>query len=415
MTVDHVSKEFALQTMKADLSPGNKLSQHFCSIQVTSENGALCIINPLFIHEHGDRWLTNISQSQTKEKRRSVPWCCQQSVKIKTMRTPLVKEDTPDKISDEAEDKEENNQDETEWHLDIFKKLGMDDAYREFPQQQEEESKNVHNVNEPSDTHQEDTNIVRTFAVTPGSESKDQTKVECTGFRKDTTKLEEAHKVDNKTEEKKLHFPHRVSWIEAEHVAEVSLKKSNSETSLISSDSFLLPPLSELDSASISSVEDEKDCHSSPRRRKHPHGLGDIVRHSFLAVSTVLTGFVSPEKHLGNRIQQIAEDPSSYLGCKVQTFIGQFKEFSQHQSSTEMLQEIRQELTDLKNNLLESNDIWEIVEHHGIEDSKIASIIETSLHKCLLKPLRGKIYSQLIDIYNRDGSLTRLLSNQKRE
>ncbi|XP_039880433.1 ras and Rab interactor 2 isoform X2 [Simochromis diagramma] len=34
-------------------------SSMMCSIQLTSTNGALCIINPLYLREHGDEWLTH--------------------------------------------------------------------------------------------------------------------------------------------------------------------------------------------------------------------------------------------------------------------------------------------------------------------------------------------------------------------
>ncbi|XP_068125894.1 ras and Rab interactor 3-like isoform X3 [Hyperolius riggenbachi] len=43
-----------------------------------------------------------------------------------------------------------------------------------------------------------------------------------------------------------------------------------------------------------------------------------------------------------------------------------------------------------------------------------ASIIETSLYKCVLKPLRSSIYYQLLNMHNSDGSTEKLLDNQKR-
>ncbi|KAM4700992.1 ras and Rab interactor 3-like isoform 1-T2 [Discoglossus pictus] len=388
--------------MKLDVSASNKLGQPFCSIQVTSENGALCIINPLFIHEHGDKWLTNVSQNKVEEKRKSVLWCYQQSVKRKNtgFKTPPLHEERPEELSHDVEEKDnnQNHQDEADWKLDIFGHLS---------------------INKSHDDHAQPVEAPNNFYDTEHSESQNgserETKLELDDSQKGYTEMEEMKNktLENEPCDKKESFsPHRVSWIE--NVKKGSLKKYSSETSLISSDSFLLPPLPELDSVSISSVEEDKDCHSLHHNRKHSHGLGNIVRHSLLAVSTVLTGLVSPEKHLGNRMQQLSEDPSTYLGCKVQTFINHFKELDQHQSSTEVLQEIRQQLTILKTYLLESNEIWEIMEHHEIEASKIDSIIETSLHKCLLKPLRDVIYSKILEIHTQDGSITRLLANQRK-
>ncbi|PIO27426.1 hypothetical protein AB205_0115080 [Aquarana catesbeiana] len=204
--------------MKLDLPQSNKSAQHYCSIQVTSENGALCIINPLFLHEHGDNWLTHNSQTQEKEKRKSVLWRIEQE------------------------------------HRDI--RIG--------------------------------------------------------------------------------------------------------------------PALEELDSVSISSVEEDGEGNSLRPKRHQSHGLGDIVRHSLLAVSTALTGLVSPEKHLGNRIKQLSEDTSSYLGETFQTFMVQLQKRSVvYHSSTEMLQAIRQLLTNLMNYLLESNETLEILDRQEIEEFKI--------------------------------------------
>uniref|UniRef100_A0A6I8PW09 VPS9 domain-containing protein n=1 Tax=Xenopus tropicalis TaxID=8364 RepID=A0A6I8PW09_XENTR len=182
-----------------------------------------------------------------------------------------------------------------------------------------------------------------------------------------------------------------------------------------SSDSFLLPPPPELDSVSISSIEEDVDCQPLSRGKKQAHGLGDMVRHSLLAVSTILSGLVSPEKHLTNRIQQLAEDPSCYLGSMVQRFhCHMFKESGQYKSSIDMLQNVRQLITSLKSHLLESNEIWEILEHQEIDEYKLASIIEASLYKCVLKPTQDVIYSQLLDFHRYDGSLNKLLENQEK-
>ncbi|XP_075052457.1 ras and Rab interactor 3-like isoform X2 [Mixophyes fleayi] len=385
--------------MKLNLPQSNQEGQPFCSVRVTSENGALCIINPLFLHEHGDTWLSHVSQSQVAEKRKSVPWCFGEDLNKISHGTAL-----------EDINGHYNNTDEQSNTCETSSIEGSDS----FIHQEKTVTECCEGQNN-SDSRIENSKLLRKPVVRTRKASNINTNVTISISQT----VDEGFGDNNQTlwqsREKRHPFaPHRVTWIEQDHVSETTLKKSNSESSLNSSDSFLLPPLPELDSVSISSVEEE-ECSSMRHKRKHSHGLGDMVRHSLLAVSTVLTGLVSPEKHLVNRIQQLAEDPLSFLGGTVQTFICHFQKGTvQYQYSTEMLQAIRQLITNLKNYLLDSNEIWEIVEHQDIEDFKIASIIETSLYKCVLKPLQDAIYSQLLDLHNRDGSLDNLLGNQQK-
>ncbi|XP_075469460.1 ras and Rab interactor 3-like [Ascaphus truei] len=419
--------------MKLDMSPSNK--QQFCSIRVTSMNGALCVINPLYLHEHGDNWLTNISPHQ-EERRKSVPWCKDQSIENKdwSVKKTLEHRHKPEKINPDIEDMEVNHLNETERQLDGLtrcERLEID-KYHKVPLHQEETprrsqrsnveviSRGFNKVKEHSDTQGEIIDISRKSKVEILRRSKRETGVRSKESQEGNKEVQESHARDNEmldqpNEKRQSLFPHRVSWIEVEHLAEWTLKKSNSETSLISSDSFLLPPLLELDSVSNSSVEEEGDCHSLIQKRKHSHGLGNKVRHSLQTVSSMLTGLVSPEKYLGNRIQQLAEDPASYIGGTIQPFICHMLNGSgNHQSSIEMLQSIRKQLTNLKIHLLKSNEVCEILQHHEIDDFKIAAIIETSLYKCVLKPLRDIIHSQLLNIHSKDGSLAKLLANQQK-
>ncbi|KAM8977144.1 ras and Rab interactor 3-like [Pelodytes ibericus] len=383
--------------MKLDLSTNNKHRQPYCSIHVTSENGALCIINPLFLHEHGDKWLTPFSGSHLKMKRRSVPWCFGP--------VPEIKQDT--------EGLEKYYFNNTEEQHDCSEKVNKDED-QNMPEPDEETTKVYCDIKDPEtkvDTYSSNIPKMRKQRI-----SKRQVNLG-TRVSQSHTQLQIDIRDSNKISQNKQHEKRHslVSWIEVDQPAECTLQKSSSETSLNSSDRFLLPPLPELDSVSISSIEEDGDCHTSHSRIKHSHGLGDIVRHSLLAVSTALTGLVSPEKHLINRIQQLAEDPETYFGGTVQTFVCNMHKGSGHnQSSIDMLQSIRQLLTSLKAYLLESNEIWEILEHQEIDESKIGSIIEASLYKCMLKPVRNAIYSHLLAFHTKDESLARLLDNQKK-
>uniref|UniRef100_A0A8C5P7G6 VPS9 domain-containing protein n=1 Tax=Leptobrachium leishanense TaxID=445787 RepID=A0A8C5P7G6_9ANUR len=396
--------------MKLDLSTKNKNGQSVCSIRVTSENGALCIINPLFLHEHGDKWLTQQSQTQVEMKRRSVPWSYDLNTDISRQTEDFVNncheiiEEQQENTGRMGQSKESdrNTQGPTEETPEPNKETLEVGSTKDPPEEQG--SKEVPNISK-----------MRKQRISRGHMRLGSKRLQEHKQLEEESKNETKTLRQNQDEKRTSLFQHRVSWIESVQPSENNLEKSSSETSLISSDSFLLPPLPELDSVSISSMEEDVDCHALNSKRKHSHGLGDIVRHSILAVSTVLTGLMSPEKYLANRIQQLAEDPTTYFGSTVQTFICNTHKGGLHnQSSTEMLQNIRQLLTNLRNHLLEKNEIWEIMEHQEIEESKTASIIETSLYKCILKPVRNAIHTQLLDIHTKDGSLPKLLMNQEK-
>ncbi|XP_068125893.1 ras and Rab interactor 3-like isoform X2 [Hyperolius riggenbachi] len=380
--------------MKLEMTQDNSPRKAFCLIQVTSENGALCIINPLYLHEHGDKWLTHTPHSQESEEENTVSW---------------MSKEAPGKISFQPALQDAFSESSTDASLKLPEASCIVDPELLISQGQllNQGCKDQSN----SDDHSRNSEAFRKSLIHVHKEHKRENKEELNETQGSGDK---SKSIWMSREQKYALTPHRVSWIEEHHILEATLKKANSETSLNSSDSFLLPPPPELDSVSISSVEEEEPC-SLKSKRKHSHGLGDIVRHSLLAVSTVLTGFVSPEKHVGNRIQQLAEDPSTYLGGTVQKCICNLQKGTVHYlSSIHMLQDIRQLLTSLRNYLLESSEIWEILEHQEIEEFKIASIIETSLYKCVLKPLRSSIYYQLLNMHNSDGSTEKLLDNQKR-
>ncbi|KAM9320240.1 ras and Rab interactor 3-like [Gastrophryne carolinensis] len=375
--------------MKLDLPQNNKGGQQFCAIQVTSENGALCIINPLFLHEHGDKWLTRHSKSEPKEKPCGFG---QDHVEIQ--------------LEPSAEDVNVDQPGGTEASSSNSETLSAMDS-------EDKPISECCESGEISDSHPRNSKLYRKSVIRmhiePTRECKvesDKTQISASGFsHRNEPMLSQKHKL----------LPHRASWMEEYQALGASLKKAHSDTSLNSSDSFLLPPLPELDSVSVSSVEEDGECSTLRKKKNHSHGLGDMVRHSILAVSTALTGLVSQEKHLANRIQQLAEDSSSYLGGIVQTFICQLqKGCVPYLSTIEMLQAIRQLLTNLKSHLLKSSDILEIMENQEMEEIKIASIIEKSLFKCVLKPLQRTIYSQLLNLHKKDGSMEKLLDNQKK-
>ncbi|XP_077696290.1 LOW QUALITY PROTEIN: ras and Rab interactor-like protein [Eretmochelys imbricata] len=210
--------------------------------------------------------------------------------------------------------------------------------------------------------------------------------------------------------------PHRVSWIEGALDAPWALKKSHSESSLLGPrDSLLLPPIPELDSLSVSSVEEEPDAHPATPRKKHqPAALPGRVLHRLSAVGSALTSFLSAERRLAKRVQELTQEPASYVGGLVQNFVGHVLRggAARHPTSTDLLQEIRQMISSLKGYLCESSELQDAWEYGDLEDVDLGSVVETALYKCVLKPLRDCIYGQLLEFHSRDGSLQKLRDHQ---
>lgn len=138
----------------------------------------------------------------------------------------------------------------------------------------------------------------------------------------------------------------------------------------------------------------------------------DRARHR---LSTVITGLISQDRRLTQRIVELARDPNSYFGNLVRntkveqtssvggagfpiswltTFIWylQVKEhrsftlesMSNHSSSTELLQEIRQMVTQLKSYLLQSTELHCMLEpqHQYTQDKLGKSVLFSSVTLC---------------------------------
>uniref|UniRef100_A0A3B5KRF8 VPS9 domain-containing protein n=1 Tax=Xiphophorus couchianus TaxID=32473 RepID=A0A3B5KRF8_9TELE len=151
----------------------------------------------------------------------------------------------------------------------------------------------------------------------------------------------------------------------------------------------------DLDSCSISSTEEEgelnQDCTKGAVRRT-PTIMLDRAR---LRLSTVLTGLIYHDGRLTKRIIELARDPVSYFGNLVKDHRAfTLETMSKHTTSTELLQEIRQMMTQLKSYLLQSTELQALLEpQHHVEI--IESLVEAALCKSVLKPLKEPIYRSL--------------------
>lgn len=152
--------------------------------------------------------------------------------------------------------------------------------------------------------------------------------------------------------------PHRVSWIEDKIWLNSSLPSS-----------LLQPPGLELDSLSVSSIEEESEpalspSPSLPSPRFH---LADKMKNRLSAVGQALGGLVSPQRRLSKRVQEMAERKGGAFAEAVRGFVEQTlaNGVTPGVTCTEMLQEVRSSLTALRETLLDYSEIQSITDSFG--------------------------------------------------
>ncbi|XP_013882434.1 LOW QUALITY PROTEIN: ras and Rab interactor 3-like [Austrofundulus limnaeus] len=150
---------------------------------------------------------------------------------------------------------------------------------------------------------------------------------------------------------------------------------------------------------------------SKPIVKRTPTVMLDRARHR---LSTVLTGLIYHDGRLTKRIAELARDPMSYFGNLVKHHRAfTLETMSNHLTSTELLQEIRQMMTQLKSYLLQSTELQVIMEpKHQYTQDKLESIIVGALCKSVLKPLKEPIYKSLEKLHVCTGSMEMLAQNQ---
>ncbi|KAM6171023.1 ras and Rab interactor 3 [Erethizon dorsatum] len=169
------------------------------------------------------------------------------------------------------------------------------------------------------------------------------------------------------------------------------------------------------DSYSTSSAEEELDF-SSPSVKKKPSMILDKARHrlSFASFTNVFHAFLSNNRKLYKKVVELAQDKGSYFGSLVQDYkVYSLEMMARQTSSTEMLQEIRTMMTQLKSYLLQSTELKALVDPALHAEEELEAIVESALYKCVLKPLKEAINSSLHEIHSKDGSLQQLKVNQQ--
>lgn len=169
------------------------------------------------------------------------------------------------------------------------------------------------------------------------------------------------------------------------------------------------------DSYSTSSTEEELEQFNSPGVKKKPSMILGKARHrlSLVSFTSVFHAFLSNDRKLYKKVVELAQDKASYFGSLVQDYkVYSLEMMARQACSTEMLQEIRTMMTQLKSYLLQSTELKALVDPALHPQEELEAIVESSLYKCVLKPLKEAINLRLREIHSKDGSLQQLKENQ---
>ncbi|XP_004739391.1 ras and Rab interactor 3 isoform X1 [Mustela putorius furo] len=183
------------------------------------------------------------------------------------------------------------------------------------------------------------------------------------------------------------------------------------------SDSLGVPAsATDQDSYSTSSTEEELEPFGGGSGgKKKPSVILGKARHrlSLVSFTNVFHAFLSNNRKLYKKVVELAQDKTSYFGSLVQDYkVYSLEMMARQTSSTEMLQEIRTMMTQLKSYLLQSTELRALVDPALHPEEEIEAIVESALYKCVLKPLKEAINSCLREIHSKDGSLQQLKENQ---
>ncbi|CAO2578514.1 Ras and Rab interactor 2 [Lemmus lemmus] len=149
----------------------------------------------------------------------------------------------------------------------------------------------------------------------------------------------------------------------------------------------------------------------SKKKRNSSFVLPKLVKSQLRKMSGVFSSFMTPEKRMVRRIAELSRDKCTYFGCLVQDYVSFLKENKEcHVSSTDMLQTVRQFMTQVKNYLSQSSELDPPIESLIPED-QIDVVLEKAMHKCILKPLKGHVEAMLKDFHTADGSWKQLKEN----
>ncbi|XP_076871359.1 ras and Rab interactor 2 isoform X2 [Brachyhypopomus gauderio] len=128
-------------------------------------------------------------------------------------------------------------------------------------------------------------------------------------------------------------------------------------------------------------------------------------------VRGVLGVLATPERRAVRRIVELSRNKSSYFGCLVQDYVSFVQENqSCHMSGLDLLQTIRQFMTQMKAYLIQGSELNPPIESLIPED-QIDVVLERAMHKCVLKPLHGSVNTALHELQVSSGIWQQLQEN----
>ncbi|XP_026223947.1 ras and Rab interactor 2 isoform X3 [Anabas testudineus] len=355
-----------------------------CSIQLTSTNGALCIINPLYLREHGDDWLTH---GTTAAQSATLPSNIRRERRLSTTRTwagagvqskrAISLDQEPTAASIESSGLSRARSADSHFPLDFSTPAVPTGVVLRRPSKD----------SACSPPHRASTGSLTVFTQTSRGSNSPVSELQQHGSPVPMS-------------------PHRVSWIED------GVWLSPPRPS-----SLLQPPSFELDSLSISSIEEEQESQMPSAASHHAsaHRLADKVIHRLSAVGQALGGLVSQKKRLINRVQELSERKGGSFAENVKGFVEMTLKKGvdlDGVTGSEFLQEVRSSLTSLRETLLDYPEIQALLDSiTDLSDAEIESLVELSLHKVAVKPVSAHLYSCIHASRIKDGTLERLQSN----
>ncbi|KAM3606802.1 uncharacterized protein V6R79_023423 [Siganus canaliculatus] len=156
------------------------------------------------------------------------------------------------------------------------------------------------------------------------------------------------------------------------------------------------------------------------RAKRHPSAgalvLQRALRGQLRKMSGVFNSLLTPEKRAIRRVVELSRDRGSYFGCLVQDYLSYMGEGSGSQawqgyaSGLELLQTVRQFITQMKSYLRQSSELEPPIESLIPED-QIDRVLEKSMHKCVLKPLKPVVSLALREFQVRSGAWQELKEN----
>ncbi|XP_040039761.2 ras and Rab interactor 2 isoform X2 [Gasterosteus aculeatus] len=346
-------------------------SNVMCSIQLTSTNGALCIINPLYLYEHGDDWLARQASPPSNHRRErrlstSRQWA---GSGLQSKRTISLDEQPAADCAESSGLTRAMSADSPHCPPTASAPPAPEAVVLRRPSRESVSSLSLETF-PPSSPSTPSTPGGSGAAVTPSL--------------------------------------HRVSWIE-EGVWLPPPRPS----------SLLHPPSLELDSLSLSSIEEEHEAQKASPTLHHPgpQRLANKVIHRLSAVGQAIGGLVSQKKRLFHRVQELSERKGAAFAEAVKGFVEMTLKKGADPggvTGSEFLQEVRSSLSSLKETLLDYQEILALLDSiTDMNDLEMDSLVELSLHKVALKPISEHLYSCIHISRVNDHSLERLQSNMR--